>query len=255
MDLTTLLIIILGAAIAGFIQGLSGFGFAMTAIAIWAWVLEPRLTAALGVFGALAGQAFTAVTMRRRIEWKPVLPFLAGAMVGLPLGLWLLPQLDTPMFKAVLGTLLVVFCPLMFFSSRFPHIGHGEPHAGDYAAGAAGGVMGGLGGSTGVVPTLWCTLRGFEKDHQRSVIQNFNLVALAVTFAAYLGTGIVTANMLPLFLMVVPAIILPSLAGRRVYIGISEAGFRKVVLGLLTASGAAMLASSAPILLARAQGS
>jgi uncharacterized protein len=255
MDLGTLLVILAGAALAGFIQGLSGFGFAMTAIAIWAWVLDPRLTAALGVFGAFAGQVFTAASMRRRIDWKPVLPFLIGAVAGLPLGLWLLPKLDAPMFKAVLGTILVVFCPLMFLSSRLPHIGHGEPHGGDYAAGMAGGAMGGLGGSTGVVPTLWCTLRGFEKDQQRSIIQNFNLVALGITFAAYLATGIVTADMLPLFLAVTPAIILPSLAGRRIYLGISEAGFRQVVLGLLTLSGAAMLASSVPVLLGRLQGS
>jgi hypothetical protein len=43
-----------GAAIAGFAQGLSGFG--LTARALWAWTLEPLLAAALSVFGALTGQ-------------------------------------------------------------------------------------------------------------------------------------------------------------------------------------------------------
>jgi uncharacterized membrane protein YfcA len=251
LDVAILLVVVFGAALAGFIQGLSGFGFAMTAIAIWAWVLDPKLTATLGVFGALSGQVFTAVSMRRRIEWKPVLPFLAGAIAGLPLGLWLLPRLDSTMFKAILGVLLVTLCPLMYFSARLPRIGRDEHHAGDVVAGALGGAMGGLGGSTGVVPTLWCTLRGFDKDHQRAVIQNFNLSALAITFASYLATGIVTRDMLPLFAVVVPAMILPVLAGRRVYLGISEAGFRKVVLGLLTLSGAAMVSSSVPVLLAR----
>ena len=53
-------------------------------------------------------------------------------------------------------------------------------------------VCGGLGGFTGAIPTLWCTLRGLEKDVQRSVIQNFNLSMQVVTFGSYLATGIVT---------------------------------------------------------------
>lgn len=243
-------VILLGAALAAFVQGLSGFGYAMTAVSIWAWVLDPRLTATLGVFGALAGQVFTMITTRRGFGWRAVMPFLLGALVGLPLGLWLLPRMDIPLYKAVLGTVLVITCPLMFFATRIPKVTHGGRVA-DGVAGAIGGVMGGLGGSTGVVPTLWCTLRGFDKDEQRSVIQNFNLASLAATFAAYVGTGIVTRDMLPIFALVVPAIILPSLLGRRMYLGISELGFRKVVLGLLTLSGVAMLGSSLPVLLSR----
>ncbi|HRH28710.1 MAG TPA: sulfite exporter TauE/SafE family protein, partial [Aquabacterium sp.] len=51
----SLIVIILGAALAGFIQGLSGFGFGLTAMAVWAWALEPRLAAVLAVAGALTG--------------------------------------------------------------------------------------------------------------------------------------------------------------------------------------------------------
>src|SRR5690349_11356307 len=109
----TFAIVILGAAVAGFVQGLSGFGFAMTAIGIWAWVLDPRLTATLGVFGALSGQVFTMITTRRGFGWRLVMPFLAGAVAGLPLGLYLLPRMDVPLFKTVLGLILVIACPLM----------------------------------------------------------------------------------------------------------------------------------------------
>jgi hypothetical protein len=43
----------------------------------------------------------------------------------------------------------------------------------------------------------------------------------------------------------------PVLLGGRLYVGISEAGFRKIVLGLLTASGFALLAASLPVLVRR----
>ena len=245
-----LFIVLAGAALAGFVQGLSGFGFSLTAMSLWAWTLEPRLAAVLAVAGALTGQVFTAFRLRRSWDLPLLLPFLLGALPGLPIGLYILPQLDVPLFKAVLGALLAVFCPLMYFANRLPRI-TGAGRLGDALAGMGGGIMGGLGGSTGVIPTLWCTLRGLDKDQQRAVIQNFNLAALAVTFVAYLATGIATREMLPLLALVVPAMLIPSMLGARLYLGISDAGFRKVVLGLLTASGIGLLASAGPELLRR----
>jgi uncharacterized protein len=247
------LIVAFGAALAGFVQGLSGFGFGLTAMALWAWLLEPRLAASLAVFGSLTGQLIAAFTVRRGWDWRALLPFVAGGLAGLPLGLWLLPRLDVPLFKFLLGLMLVVVCPLMFFANRLPRIRGGR--AGDAVAGAAGGVMGGIGGFTGVVPTLWCTMRGFEKDRQRAIIQNFNLSMQVVTFASYIATGIIRADMVPLFAVAAPAILVPALLGARLYIGISEQGFRKVVLGLLSLTGVALLASSAPLVLARWAGS
>jgi uncharacterized membrane protein YfcA len=90
-----------------------------------------------------------------------------------------------------------------------------------------------------------------RKDAQRAVIQNFNLSMLALTMAAYVATGFVTRDMLPAFAIVAPAILIPAFFGTRVYIGISEATFRVIVLGLLTLAGIALLMSSLPSLLAR----
>ena len=56
------LVVTLGAVIAGFVQGLSGFAFGLVAMSFWAWVLDPRLAATLAVFGALVGQILAAIT-------------------------------------------------------------------------------------------------------------------------------------------------------------------------------------------------
>ena len=235
---------------AGFVQGLSGFGFGLTAMSLWAWVLEPRLAATLAVFGALLGQVLAAVTVRRGFEWRRLAPFVLGGLAGIPLGVALLPRLDMDWFKAILGLLLVLWCPAMLFASRLPRIKSGGRVA-DACVGFAGGVLGGLGGFTGTLPTLWCTLRGYAKDVQRSVIQNFNLSMLMVTMGTYLATGVVTRDMLPMFAVVAPAMLVPTWLGTRVYVGISEARFRQIVLTLLSVSGVGLLASSLPALMAR----
>lgn len=249
MDSQTL-IIIAGAVAAGFVQGLTGFGFGLVAMSFWAWTMDPRLAAAMAVFGALTGQTIAAVTVRRGFDLKRLAPFVLGGLLGLPVGMLLLPQVDVQVFKAFLGSLLAVWCPAMLFSAQLPRITRGG-RAADALVGAGGGVMGALGGFTGVLPTLWCTLRGMDKDAQRAIVQNFNLSMLLVTFATYVATGIIDRATLPFLAIVAPAMLVPSLLGARLYIGISEATFRKVVLSLLTATGIALLLSSVPRLLER----
>jgi uncharacterized membrane protein YfcA len=243
-------LLVAGAAIAGFVQGLSGFAFGMVAMSIWVWAIDPRVAVVMSIAGGLSGQIFAAVRLRRGLQWPLLWPFLAGALVGVPLGVVVLPFVDAVVFKFGLGLTLMVCCSAMLVAQNFPRITRGG-RIGDALAGAAGGVMGGLGGFTGVVPSLWCTVRGWDKDTARAVLQNFNLAALSVTFATYVGSGLVTREMWPLFGVVIPALLIPSVLGTRVYVGLSEAAFKRVVLGLLTAAGVAMIAASLPVLLKR----
>jgi uncharacterized membrane protein YfcA len=250
MPAAELALILAGAAVAGFVQGLSGFGFSLVAMSFWAWSIDPRLAAVLAVFGALTGQLLAAFSVRRGAHVGHLVPLLAGGLLGIPLGLWLLPRLDAIAFRAFIGAVLALWCPLMLFSGRIPRLHHGGRIA-DGMAGACGGVLGALGGATGAVPTLWCTLRGYDKDMQRALIQNFNLATLAVTLAGYVASGMITRELWPRMAIVAPALVIPALLGARLYHRVGQVGFRRIVLGLLTASGIAMLASALPKLLQR----
>jgi uncharacterized membrane protein YfcA len=245
---TLYIVVALGAALAGFVQGLSGFAFAMVAMAVWAWWVDPQLAAAMAVFGGFSGQLLAALTVRRGFDVKLLAPFVIGGLAGIPVGIGILPLLDLNLFKLALGALLAVICPVMLVAHRLPRVSGGGRVA-DAAAGFMGGVLGGIGGVSGAIPTLWCTLRGMAKDQQRAVIQNFNLGMLGVTLAGYVGTGVIGRDTLPLLGIVLPAMLIPTLLGARLYIGISDAAFRRIVLGLLTVSGLAMLAAALPKLL------
>ncbi|QXZ09584.1 sulfite exporter TauE/SafE family protein [Comamonas sp. Y33R10-2] len=244
-----LLVVVLGAAVAGFVQGLSGFAFGMVAMSFWAWVLEPQVAAVLSVFGSLTGQIIAAFTVRREFHWKSLLPFIAGGLLGIPIGVGIMPHMNMDWFKFCLGLLLILWCPAMLLSAHLPKLTLGGgllARFTDAVAGMIGGAMAGLGGFSGTVPTLWCTLRGFERHVQRTVIQNFNLSVLAFTMASYLATGIVKPAMWHWFVVVLPAVLVPVIFGTRVYKGVSDALFRQIVLGLLICSGIAMLSASVP---------
>ncbi len=136
----------------------------------------------------------------------------------------------------------------MLLARGLPRVARGGRWA-DAGAGWVGGVMGGLGGLTGPAPTLWAALRGWDRDAQRAVFQVFNLAMHGVTMAAYLATGTVSGEAARLFLVVAPAMLAPTLAGARLYRRFSDPAFRSLVLGLLTASGVVLVATTLPKLI------
>lgn len=238
-------VIVLGAAVAGFVQGLSGFAFSMLAMSIWAWTVDPRLATVTAVFGGMIGQIMAVLTIRGGFD-RMVLPALfAGALLGIPIGVAFLPHLDPDLFKTVLGAILATCCPIVLVAGRLPRI-KADGRIVNGFVGVVGGAMCGIGGFTGIFPTLWYTLRGFDKQRLRAIIQWFNLATLTTTMAVYVVSGIATTAMLPIFAIVVPAMLVPWWLGSRLYLGISEATFRGVVLGLLGLAGVMMLVWSLP---------
>jgi uncharacterized membrane protein YfcA len=113
--------------------------------------------------------------------------------------------------------------------------------AGDAGVGFSNGVLGGATGLGGILPTLWCVLRGWHRDEHRAVSQPTAVVTFALSLLAFGGMGLVTPETTRLFFMGLPALVAGTLLGWSLYGKLDEAAFRKVVLVLLFASGVAIV--------------
>ena len=232
-----------GAAVAGLVQGISGFAFAMVAMAIWVWGVDPKLAAVMAVFGGVTGQIISVIRVRRGWHLHLLWPFVLGSGIGIPLGNRVLASLDPNRFKLVLGAMLVVCCGAMLATAKLPKITHGGRFA-DAFVGLLGGVMAPLSGFSGLAPALWATLRGYTKDEHRAVLQNFNLVVLSATFVSLVLAGRTGPQHYPQMAVVAGSLIVPSLYGSKIYTGMSPIAFRNGVLWLLVFAGATMLAAA-----------
>jgi len=104
-------------------------------------------------------------------------------------------------------------------------------------------VMAPLSGFSGLAPALWCTLRGYNKDEHRAVIQNFNLIVLSATVASNIYSGRLQLSMWPQLSLVAGTLLLPAIWGSKIYVGMSAQAFRKTVLWLLVLAGLVMLSA------------
>ena len=238
-------IIALGAAVAGFAQGLTGFAFGLIALSFWAWVLEPKIAGPLVVLCSTLGHFFSIARVRHGIDLRRILPLFVGALAGVPLGVLLLVHhLDAHTFKLGVGALLAVYCTALLFAHRMPSLARAGFVA-DGAAGVLSGVLGGVSGLAGVVSTLWCVLRGWDRDAQRATFQSFNFALAIATMIAYAFTGVFSRELWRDFAIAGPAVVIPAFLGGRLYRRFSEQAFRRLILIVLALSGLAMLASAA----------
>jgi len=233
----------LGAALAGFVQGLSGFAFALVAMGFWAWVLPPQIAAPLSVFGALLGQVASLFSVRGAFDLRRIVPLVVGGVFGVPVGVFLLHNADPIRFRLAIGALLMLYSAYGLFVRDPPRIkaaGSGL----DAFVGLIGGVLGGLGGMSGSVPAVWTQLRGWKRDLRRATMQVYNIAMHVLTLGAYAQTGTLDAGAFHLFALVAPAMLIPSYIGAHFYHRFSEKAFERFVLALLLASGVALTVGS-----------
>lgn len=238
-----ILIVATGSMLAGFVQGLAGFGFGLTSLAVWSWTMEPAMAVPIVVYGSLIGQLLAVPSMRHGFNGRRLFPFLLGGVMGVPLGMKLLQMMDPLFFKFGIGLLLTAYCTTLLLIRRIPRITHGGRLA-DGVMGWIGGVMGGFGGIPAPVPTLWCALRGWPKDQQRSVFQAFNLFMHVASLLGLYLYGMITPEVLRLFLIVTPVMLLPTMIGIRLYHRMSDGTFRFLLLSLLALTGVGLLLST-----------
>jgi hypothetical protein len=238
----TTVVVVLGALCGGFVTGLAGFGTGLTALAFWLHVVNPVVAAALVVSCSVVGQAQSLYTVRREIRWRRAWPFLAGGIVGVPVGVAALELIAPQPLKVFLGIVLIGYTCVMLGLRRFPATAWGGKVA-DGMIGFGGGALGGLAGLSGPLPTIWCGLRGWNGDAQRAVYQPFNLIVLAIALCSYIFQGIMTRDIWELVLICVPATILGTFWGIRMYGRVNDQQFRTIVLGLLLMSGIVLTVS------------
>lgn len=232
--------------LAGFVSGLAGFGFSFVA-ALGLFLFAPRELFPLLLLLSLTTQLVSIWSLRASMvplrKWWPdgPLPFIAGAALGTPVGLWLLYNLDAAALCELVGAVILGYAAWSFFAKPRKLTALLATRA-RVVTGFLGGVIGGFTAAPGSVVAIWGTLTGIAKERQRAILQPFIVGAqlLALVEQSLKPGGMpwsVVAFAAALALFVVPA----NLLGVRLFRRINDAAFKKVVLLLLFGMGIALI--------------
>jgi uncharacterized membrane protein YfcA len=236
MDGTVIAFFLIAAFLGGFTSGLTGFAAGLVVSGVWLHIITPLQTAVLIAAYGVVNQGYGIWKVRHAMQWRLILPFVAGGIVGVPLGVYLLTYVNPAYLRVGVGILLIVYSCYNLARPNFTPV-RSRPTV-DASIGILNGVLGGLTGLGGVVSTIWVQLGGRPKDAQRAIFQPVLFLTMTMTTLTFAASGhLFNADILKLFLLGLPALLLGLWVGVRLYGKLDDAGFRKIILLLLLVSG------------------
>jgi hypothetical protein len=225
--LDIIIIGIIAVFFAAFLQACLGFGFGMISVPPLLLVLTASEVVPMQI--SLSYLLTVPLAWQVRDQFKPrlVVPLLAGAVFGFPLGMKVLEYFDGPHLKVVVG-LILVGVALALLS------GWARPVKNQTAALVPIGFLSGLMQTTtsmGAPPIiLFLTNQNMDKDQFRSNILIYFSFLSTFTCASFAYQGAFTQPVLHRMLIFSVSLIAGGVLGAKLTNKVPQEMFRKVVL-------------------------
>lgn len=222
---------ILGAA---YIRGYSGFGYSAIVIAASGLVTNPLNFVAVVVIleSAMSLQAWKGAG--KAVDWRRVWLLLAGAAVGLPLGLWALTAISENAARAVISGYILLMCGVLLAGWRLGAEVRGK-------ANLAAGLVSGLANAPGMgglpVAAFFAAQPMPAAVFRATLIAYFPLLDL-YSAPLYFWAGLVSWDTFWAALWALPLTFLGNWMGGRHFFGSDPQDFRRFSILLLAALAA-----------------
>lgn len=247
---TMITVVTAAVLIAGAMNGLAGFGFALVGTMALATVFDPSTAVVFMIVPILSVNLSLVRDLSRR-ELRSCsrrfAPLIGAALIGTVLGMVVLDRLPAKPLRVALGTLTLGFVTTTQRIVTLPSpSGSGGDGVGRTRLGmiGVGGVSGLLFGGTNVGVQLIAYLRSFDLSHGLFVgvvaMVFLGINGVRVTVAMLFGLYPSPVTLVASVLAALPAV-LGVAAGKRLRSAAGERSRRAVVLGLLTVIGVRLI--------------
>ena len=230
-----LLILLSGAFLGAFVQGATGFGSGLLINAFWLHIMEPTHAIPLNVVTSLFISGVPIYKLRKKLDFSKLKQFAIFGVVGIPIGMYLLVISDPSKLKFSIGILLVIYALLMLKISSFSINVNNKSI--NNLVGFISGVIGGLTALLGIIPVAWFSVQRLPKNTKRGTYEPFIFITSIAAIISFAFAGLYKIEMIFDLLKIIPALLVGSWLGIKIYNKINDDLFRKVVLGLILLSG------------------
>jgi uncharacterized membrane protein YfcA len=216
--------------LAAIVRGYSGFGFSLLAITALSLIYPPAEVIPAIFLLEIAASLHLLPSIWREVHWRSLLPLMAGALLGTPLGVHALANVpERPMTLAL--ALFVLAATLLlwrgFSLRRMPNV------PATLAAGAATGLANGAFGMGGPPVILFYFASPAGHSAGRASLIAYFLFTDAIGLGFLAREGLVTRQAGLLALAFLPALVLGVWLGARSFRTADPARFRRIVLIVL----------------------
>ncbi len=224
------------------VRGAAGFGSGIVATPLLAFVLPMTTTAPLITLVGFVVSVRQAVRDWYWIEWKIVLRFVPGALVGVPLGLWVVKTADQALLARLLGAYILAYAAYSLAGERLFGRELAMPRWIVHPIGVAGALISTLfGGLAGPLYVTYFDSLHLAKRTFRVTVSTTLLTLSVARSIGYFATGVFRAEDAVLVAAALVPAGIGTLAGEWVHERAEQRAFRRGVGALLVLSGMGLL--------------
>lgn len=221
----------------------SSFGFGDALVAM------PLLSLAIGVRTAAPLMAIISVTTAttilvrdwRRVHLSEVWRLVLSAWCGIPLGVWVLTQVDEHWLKRLLGVAVTGFA---VYNLRHPELPELKSDRSSLLFGFLAGFFGGACNVQGPPLVIYGSLRRWSAQHFRATTQAFALPSATFLLVMHGMAGLWKPAVFRFYAFCVPAVIVAVLLGRVVNRKVANRDFVRWIYAMLVFLGLALVVES-----------
>jgi uncharacterized membrane protein YfcA len=223
---------------ATLIRSALGFGEALVAVPLLAFVLPIKVAAPVAVLVSITVAVVVVAQDWRHVHVRSASRLVLSTMLGIPLGLLLLRTASESIVKGMLGIVVAVFG-----MTALRHGGTRELTDDRFAwlFGVTAGVLGGAYGMNGPPLAVYGAMRRWSPEQFRATLQGYFLPASVIGMIGYWAAGLWTAGVSRYYLMSLPAALVAIALGRAINRRVDARRFFVFVHAGLTASGVGLL--------------
>lgn len=225
--------------IAGFTQGLSGFGSVLMALPLLVLFWDVRTAVPLVSLLAICNTTILRIQLHAHVRYKRIVPLFIAAVPGMVIGAKLLKHVQARYLEVLIGLLLTSFSLYLFISRPRRKELSG---VWKWVAGFLSGILGGSIGANGPPVIIYTSLQPWEKDPVKSTLVGYFMIAGISISSIHAAFGLITVDVLRLFAVGLLPATAGLLAGSYVYGRMNSDAYRKAVTFLLLLMGMYMLA-------------
>ncbi|MGD9049912.1 MAG: sulfite exporter TauE/SafE family protein [Anaerolineae bacterium] len=234
----TIVLIITIVFFAAFIQSLSGFGFAVIIMPLLSLMVGLQVAAPTVALTALTVYSINIVRYRRAIDYKELVRLGIAAALGVPLGMWVLTNMDESVVMRIMGVMLVSYAVYALVRPTTKWV---LSRYWAYPAGFMAGCLSGAYNVPGPPVIVYGSLRQWPKDEFRAVLQAIFFIGGVLVVGAHLVAHRVTVEVLTFYAFALPALGMGILVGSRVDRHVDRERFRKIVTVMILLLGLTLL--------------
>jgi uncharacterized membrane protein YfcA len=224
------LLVSAAALLAGFIQGLAGFGSVIVALPAFTMLTGIKTAAPLSNILAVGISLYLCIRLRSLHHWRSIGPLIFAALPGILFGTWILRFIPARYLEISLAATLTIFCLHSLLGKEFQRA-FGTPLA--CLAGFTSGLLGGSIGACGPPIVLYYSLQPLEVEESKSAMSGFFFpVGVGIGISHALG-GLIDTRVLALTALSIPSVALGTLLGSACEGKINAQVYRKIMLILL----------------------